>query len=151
MIHAASEDLSVVLGSPEGDHLRLRVLRRTHADCSDYWDGNWLCCTIEVRAGSFSGEVGADLRADEFETFRDALRVLHQQLAGEATFSTMEHWLTVKVVGDGRGHFKADCELREPWEGTRLTFSLDFDQTELPNVVRDMNTVLRTFPVVGRP
>jgi hypothetical protein len=66
-------------------------------------------------------------------------------------FSSMEHWLTVKVVGDGRGRFTADCELRDPWEGTRLTFSLVFDQTELPSALRDMANVLRTFPVVGRP
>jgi hypothetical protein len=78
-------------------------------------------------------------------TLCEALRVLHEQLAGEATFSTMKHCLTVKVVGVGRGTFNADCELRDPRERTRLTFSLVCDQTELPNVLRDMNTVLRTF------
>lgn len=65
MTDMSSEDFTIVLGSPESDHLRLRVLRRTHADCADYWDGNWLSCLIEVRAGSFSGSrktSGAGLR-----------------------------------------------------------------------------------------
>jgi hypothetical protein len=152
MNESSNGNVSVVLGSTPGDRLEIRALRRNYPDCADYWDGNWLGCIIEVRAGGFRGQVEADLRAEEFETFRDAFRRLYNQLAGEATFSTMEGWLTIKVVGDGRGHFTADSVLRDrAGMGNQLTFTIAFDQTDLSKIIRELETVVVAFPVVSQP
>ncbi|WP_394844908.1 hypothetical protein LZC95_48665 [Pendulispora brunnea] len=150
--NSPSKDVVVMLGATDGEHLAVRARRRSHADCADYWDGNWLDCAIEVCAGGFRGSMNADLRAEEFVEFRDALGALHRRLAGTATFQTMERWLTIKVVGDGRGHFEADCELRDaPGTGNRLHCTLGFDQTELPLMLRGLDAIVDAFPVVGRP
>jgi hypothetical protein len=142
----------LVLGSLDGQHMIVEVRRRNYPDCGDYWDGNWIRCAIDVRAGGFRGSVEADLRAEEFVLFRDGLRGLHDRLAGTATFETMEHWLTLKIVGDGRGHFEAKCELRDqPGIGNRLEFALAFDQTEVPPMLRELDAIVNAFPVVGRP
>jgi hypothetical protein len=147
-----STERRLVLGSADGEHVIIEPRRRNYPDCSDYWDGNWIGCTIDVRAGGFRGSVNADLRTEEFVSFRDALRDLYDRLAGEAMFETMEHWLTIKIVGDGRGHFEAKCELRDdPGMGNRLEFALAFDQTDLPPVLRDLDAIVAAFPVVGRP
>jgi hypothetical protein len=102
-----------VIGSEASSHVKIRALGRTHPGRTDYWDGNWIRCVIDVRAGAFRGAVNCDLRNEEFLAFRDALRDLYDRLAGEATFKTMEQWLRIAVVGDGRGHFEAKCELRD--------------------------------------
>ena len=147
-----SADPRVIIGPQDGEHLAVEPMRRNHPDCNDYWDGNWLACAIDVNVGGFRGHVDADLRAEEFASFRDGLQRLYNQLNGEATFETREHWLTIHVVGDGRGHFEATCQLRdEPGIGNCLAFSLAFDQTYLPAVLRSLEAILHRFPVVGRP
>jgi hypothetical protein len=86
-----------------------------------------------VRAGAFRASLEANLRTHEFLSFRDALRPLYENLRGEASFSSLEHWLAIKVIGDGIGHFKAECDVcDQPGMGNKLQFDLAFDQTELP-------------------
>lgn len=130
----------------------MKPLRRNYPEVSDYWDGNWLGSSIDVHVGGFRGHVDADLRAEEFASFRDALRRLTEDLSGTATFETMEHWLTIRVSGDGRGHFEALCELRDdPGMGNQLRFTLAFDQTYLPAMLHELDAIVAAFPVVGRP
>jgi hypothetical protein len=145
-------NLHVTIGPPGGEHVTVEPLRRSHLGCTDYWDGNWIACAINVKAGAFRGQVDADLRAEDFVRFRDGLRRLYDELAGNATFATMEDWLAIDVRVDGRGHFEARCELRDdPGMGNLLTFSISFDQTQLPTVLRDLDAVVLRFPVLGRP
>jgi hypothetical protein len=35
--------------------------------------------------------------------------------------------------------------------GNRLTFTIDFDQTEVPDIMRGLDAVCEAFPVVGKP
>jgi len=148
----ADSEARLVIGSPGGEHLVVEPTSRNYPECTDYWDGNWIRCAVDVRAGGFRGAVKADMRAEEFVAFRDALRRLYDELAGEATFETMEHWLRIAIVGDGRGHFEAKCELRDdPGMGNRLTFTLAFDQTYLPSMLRQLDAIVETCPVIGRP
>ncbi len=145
-------DYRVTIGPQDGEHLTVEPIRRNQPECNDYSDGNWLACAIDVKVGGFRGHVDADLRAEEFASFRNGLQRLYNQLDGEVTFETVEQWLTIHVAGDGRGHFEATCQLRdEPGMGNRLAFSLAFDQTYLPAVLRSLEAILHRFPVVGRP
>src|SRR6266481_9165431 len=86
----------IVVGDPPGDHLALRVLGRLHPGADDFWDGNWLATPIKAAVGGFQATVGASLRADELQTFRDALKGLHSALNGEAVLESMEKWLTLR-------------------------------------------------------
>ena len=64
----------------------------------------------------------------------------------------MEHWLTLSILGDGIGHFSVDCAAcDQPGTGNTLRFKLAFDQTELPAMLRDLDELLRLFPVRGKP
>ncbi len=142
----------LVIGSEANEYVSIHAVERSHPGCTDYWDGNWIRCAIAVRVGGFLGKVTSDMRSEEFLAFRDALHHLYGRLAGEATFETMECWLKISVVGDGRGHFEAKCELRDdPGSGNRLTFVLAFDQTYLPPVLRQLDAIVDAFPVLGRP
>jgi hypothetical protein len=123
---------------------------RERPDATDYWDGNWICTTITLAAGAFRAEVEAQLRAEDFVRFRDRLRPLHAKLVGRAKFDTMEEWLSIDVEGDGKGHFRADCvAVDTPGTGNRLTFAIELDQTDLPEILKGLDAIALAFPVVG--
>jgi hypothetical protein len=96
---------AIVIGADSSERLSMHVTRREFPEASDYWDGNWVYVTIQIRAGAFHGEYEALLRTNELASFRDQLGALHATLNGSATFETMEHWLRVDIQGDGRGRF----------------------------------------------
>lgn len=143
-------DATFVIGS-ESENLTIRVLRRS-SDDADYWEGNWLFAEISVAFRSFRANVPASLWTTDFVQFREGLRHVHANLAGQCRFDTLEHWLTIDVTGDGRGHFEALCTLRDdPNFSTLFKFQLDFDQTELPAMIRALDRIVELFPVVGAP
>jgi hypothetical protein len=130
----------------------VRPSRRAFPEALDYWDGNWVWATISIVAGGFRGEFQAQLRTEELVRFRDELRSLHEKLVGRAKFDAMEEWLAIDIVGDGKGHFHADCVAVDmPGNGNRLTFGIDFDQTDLPEMLRGLDDFTKSFPVVGAP
>jgi hypothetical protein len=140
----------LLLGSLASTYLLVEPMRYAYVDAKDYWDGNWVRADVRIVVGAFRGQYEALLRADEFADFREQLGRLHETLKGEASFQSMEDWLRVHVAGDGRGHFTADCVSRDrPGTGSRLSFQLEFDQTQVPAMLRDLDELLRRFPVRG--
>lgn len=133
-------------------HVSVSPSRREFPELADYRDGNWVCATISIVAGGFRGEFEAQLRTEEFLRFRDELRPLNDSLVGRAKFNTMEEWLSIDIAGDGKGHFHADCvAIDMPGTGNRLSFGIDFDQTDLPEILKGLDAITQTFPVIGAP
>jgi hypothetical protein len=142
----------LLIGSLASEHLLVEPTHWEFPDAEDYWDGNWVYANVTVVVGGFRGSYEAMLRTEEFVRFRDHLGQLYGKLTGAAAFETMEHWLAIRVEGDGRGHFTAKCEARDqPGMGNKLLFDLTFDQTELPLLLRDLNELTRAYPVRGKP
>ena len=140
------------IGLSDDAHVVVSPTRRERPEATDYWDGNWVHATVTIAAGAFRGSFEAQLRADEFARFRDELRSLYRTLAGRAVFAPMEPWLKIEIEGDGKGHFRASCEAHDrPGTGNKLTFSVDFDQTDLPAILAGLDAVCEAFPVRGSP
>ena len=143
--------LAFRIGSSNREHVVVSPSRRELANYEDRWDGNWVYATVRIAARAFGGEFEAQLRTEDFVRFRDALRPLDADLEGRATFATMETWLRIEIEGDGKGHFHAKCSaIDEPGLGNTLTFGVDFDQTELPDILRGLDAICVSFPVVGK-
>lgn len=141
---------SFVIGHETSQHLKMTILSRTHPECSDFWEGNWVHSDLSATVGGFSGHVRACLRVDEIKRFRDQFAPLYDALDGVAEFTSLEHWISVKITGDGLGHFNARCELRDdPSFPNRLIFDLTFDQTMTPSMLRQLDSILDAFPVTG--
>ena len=138
------------IGPLTSNHLSIRVLGRLHAAATDYWDGNWIRCRIGVLAHPFRGEFTGDLRTDELSRLRDDLARMHAELHGEAGFANLDGHLAFDVKGDGIGHFTLEGEARQdPGSGQSLAFRLQFDQTEIPAILADLDEALKAFPVLG--
>jgi hypothetical protein len=140
------------IGSSNIAHVMVSPSRRQHPEAHDYWDGNCVYADVQITAGAFRGEFEAQLRAEEFVCFREELRQLYDSLTRSAVFKPMEPWLLIDIEGDGKGHFLARCEA---WDqlgiGNKLAFTIDFDQTELPEILRGLDAIRDAFPVVGKP
>ena len=135
---------------------RARVIvtprRRAFTDATNYWDANLLYADVEIAAGAFDGAFQAEFRSDELAHFHEQLRDLYERLDGTALFDSCEGWLRIEIRGDGKGHFRATCDAHDDaGTGNRLRFWLDFDQTELPAMIRGLDGVCAAFPVVGSP
>ncbi len=138
------------IGHSNREHVIVSPSRRERPHDTDYWDGNWVYATVTIAAGAFRGSFEAQFRADEFADFRDQLRPLYENLAGRAAFRPMEPWLLIEIKGDGMGHFHAACRADDrPATGNALAFTIDFDETELPAILRGLDEICETFPVVG--
>ncbi len=141
---------ALIIGSAAADHLSLRPVRRSLPQASDSWDGNWLVVQVAVRAGAFRARFEADLRAGDFVGFGGQLKALQQRLGGEAEFTTLEEWVSVRLVGDGLGHLEVRCEVTDaPGIGSRLTFGLHLDQTYIPAMLEALEVITASFPVIG--
>lgn len=141
--------MGVAVGK-SGARVEVTPLVRSHLGATDDWDGDWIDCHVEAVAGGFRADYGACLRAEELAGFRRDLERLYRELAGRGGFKSMEDWLTLEVVGDGRVHFKGSCCLRDrAGDGSTLIFEIEFDQTDIPAMLEQMRKIESDFPVVG--
>jgi hypothetical protein len=142
--------MDILIGDAGGQHVRFIVLGRKHPDLFDHWDGNVLACEVEVAAGAFKAAFRADLRAEEFQAFRDQLDALLQSFEGAASFSTGDGQIAVTITGDARGQVSVKGEARDvPAGDNLLQFGFDVDQSGVNEACRSLDAIVSAFPVVG--
>ena len=144
---------SLVLGPIGADHVAIRVLGRVHLGTSDYWDGNWVRTTIDVRAGGLTANVSADLRTDEFHRFAEGLKFINDKLFGSAVLLSMEDWIDLTVKCEPNGRLIVSGEVTDqPGVGNRMVFEVhDLDQTHLSTWIAQLTEIEAAFPVIGWP
>src|SRR5688572_27652939 len=104
-------EVVIHFGGEGAEYLTLTVHGRNRPADTDYWDGNFLWCTAEVAAGVFRGSVSNVLRNEDLLRFLPRLEDLYRRLDGEALLDTLEGWLDVRVIGDGRGQVEVRGQL----------------------------------------
>jgi hypothetical protein len=139
----------VRIGDSRND-VSIIVSGRERPASTDFHDGNWLSATVSVSAGAWRGEYRANLRTEDFRSFLDEVRSLRDMPEGKAEFNPMEPWIVLQLEGDGRGRVavtgQADDRVAT---GNKLSFHFDVDQTFLPSLIRDLESLLAEFPVIG--
>ena len=145
-------DTTLLVGKPSSEFLQVRIIRRGAPEATDFWDGNWLVGSVNIKVGGFSASFEASFRTTEFTQFETELRALHRILKGKAELKTDEAQLGITVTGDGHGHFEARCVARdEAGIGNSLEFRLQFDQTEIPAILTQLEDIVTHYPVRGAP
>lgn len=144
-------DLEILIKRSENEIFLVDVIARSSEEAEDFYDGNWLNVKVTIKAGDLSGIVHGQLRADELACLRGELEELYQSLIGCAQFSTMEQCLSLEFIGDGMGHIVFRGEVMdEVGIGNTLKFSFDLDQTFIPGILSALETITKTFPVIGK-
>ena len=140
--------LSVAFGGEERERVEVQVHGYERAPVGESYDDNWVNVSVSISVGAFAGKYDATFLASDFIGFRAGLQALHELLEGTASFSTIEHQLSLEFTGDGRGHIALKgLAIDASGTGNRLEFELALDQTCLPSALGELDEILRSFPV----
>ena len=134
----------------QSEHERVAVDIHTYERpvTGEHYDDNWLVVAIAVTAGGFSGQTRATILTDELVSFSEQLHALYECLKGSAEFTTLEGQLSLKLVGDGRGHIHLSGGVSDrAGLGNTLSFTFEFDQTMLQQSINELDSAIRAFPV----
>jgi len=135
-------------GESERERIEIDVHDYERAPVGEYYDDNWLRVDIHVQAGGFRGSAAAAFTTGELTKFLSELQPLFETLNGSAEFSTMEGQLSLRLVGDGKGHIELHGVVADQaGVGNRLHFTLQFDQSHLGVSIGELKKVISTFPV----
>jgi hypothetical protein len=128
-----------------GNSIRVEIVRsRDPGAIAD--DRYWLDAAISVKGGVFSGKFNACLVTTDFEPFKRELEALYQSLKGQAKFNTPESQVEITIDGDGMGKLNAQCSVMDhAGIGNTLEFEIDMDQTYVPGIIRQLDTIISTF------
>jgi hypothetical protein len=136
---------------PPSDFVKINVLGRMFPEVNgDYFDANLLDTMVEVHVGGFGGTIAAEIRTDEFRSFRDELEQLFVKLDGSAQLYVLQGQINLNFQGDGLGHFKVRGSVTDRvGVGNVLEFQLHLDQTFLPDLLAQLDEIDVEFPVLG--
>lgn len=133
-----------------GDFIRIEPLNVVNENSDLDWDKNWITTRISVKGGVFSGQFVADLMTTDFELFKREIKNLNKDFKGTAKFEPLEKQLVLNIKGDGIGHFEVVCEATDrPVYGATLSFNLHFDQTQLGQLINELERITKAFPIKG--
>ncbi|MFN0019660.1 MAG: hypothetical protein ACKVP0_15490 [Pirellulaceae bacterium] len=91
-----------------------------------------------------------NLRADEFAVFLEHVQELNSSLVGTAELRTLEGGLTLRLWIHERGDMWVDGDIFDgTLDGNRLRFHFNLDQSYLPPVISQLQTLLTRYPVIG--
>jgi len=151
-----SQASSVVIGDPDGEHIRVAVLRRTRRDSGEYYDDNWLEVRISIRVSGFHADYSAALMTSDLASLRDALARLSGtrpsgRQAGREAWQPVEPWLTLRFEMDPDGGTVIGRADDRMVDGNSLSFSLRVAWPTIDTAHDELDVLLIEFPVLGSP
>lgn len=134
-----------------GDLVRLEPIELIKYNSDVDWDKNWIKTQVTIKGGKFSGQYSGDFMTVDFEKFKQELSILYDNLQGTANFNDLEGFLELKITGDGIGHFEVNVKACDQpgVNASELTFTMGFDQTELKDLVNQLDRITKQFPITG--
>lgn len=134
-----------------GDLVRLEPIELIKYNSDVDWDKNWIKTQVTIKGGKFSGQYSGDFMTVDFEKFKQELSILYDNLQGTANFNDLEGYLELKIIGDGIGHFEVDVKACDQpgVNASELTFTMGFDQTEIKDLVNQLDRITKQFPIIG--
>ena len=128
--------ISLIEPASGGPSLAVQLARGAHR--------HHVYAQIEAVVDGFRASYVTDLFGGDLPAFREALARLYSFESQEAVFETAERELKIEIKGDGRGHFRAECVTRRNSAELFpcLSFTLEFDQTEIPPMLAELDAVL---------
>ena len=92
---------------------------------------------------------GPILMTTDIKQFRDQLAAMNDTLAGEATLMGLEPELNMVLRMQKLGHVEGVIELTPEHLSQHHRFTVEADQSYLPELVRSCDSILHRFPVVN--
>ena len=139
--------LSIAFGHADRESLVLSLDLPANTD-SGY---EWISCRAAVHAGNFQGMADLYLEAGDLKRFSQPLEGLYRTLKGEAALDTIEGQISLKLVGDGKGHIELRGTLLDRCgDGNTLKFVLQYDQTLLWQTISALRDAISQIDSKGK-
>lgn len=136
-----------ILGSET--KVEIKIFERLYPESIGSWERDWVKSAISVEIPGYSANFLADLRTEEFKEFRDQLAAMNQELEGTGSLISLENAIEAKAVMDSLGGIYWEVSTCYPiGTGAVLTFGFDSDQSYLYQLVKELDEVLKEFPVL---
>lgn len=136
------------IGRTDTEYISVRIVGRTN-NVRENWEVNLVDVEVKIAVGGFSGLFGAKLTLGHLASLRNELAQLHsfdlQELAFEPYLSPYNSNLIFRIKGDGLGNFTADFDVADE-PGNQLEFRMSFDQTEIPQMLNELDAMLTEYP-----
>ncbi len=122
-------------------------------DGTDFWESNWLevAAEVDLPGQAWVRATGPFLMTSELAVFLTELRRMNETLTGTADLHPLEPNLRVHLECGPTGQILTEIELTPDHPTQTHTFELQLDQTYLPGIIRQLETILERFSVRGRP
>lgn len=133
-----------------GNFIRIEPVELTYPNAELEWDRNWIKSIITIKGGQFGGHYKAELMTSDFEKLKQDLKRIYIDLKGIVNFECIEGYIKLKITGDGFGHFNTKCIGMDNPNGASLQFELDFDQTYVPALIKQLERITKLFPITGK-
>lgn len=131
-----------------GGSIKVEALRYENPSAKDLSDANWLSCNVQARIGSFSGNFSGSFTTNDFVQFRDELRGLLSRKSDTASFLTDEEQLRIKLEVGRTGTVQIEGSAQTyGMPQASLSFSFESDMSFLDQTLRDLEKLIRSFPV----
>lgn len=117
----------IEIGHSDAEQVRIEVV--------SHEPDEWRVTSVEVACGIWRGAFRWQFHSGELRKFGLDIEELHRTLTGTVILDPMEPNLTLKMIGDGKGHITVEGRAQpEFYARTYLVFSIALDQTELPPI-----------------
>lgn len=138
--------------SIKGDNVlvKIDVLNRPYPDGDNYWDINWLICSIYIKIPGFIADFSTYIRSDELKSFYDGLMEMHEKLHGNAILATLENEIFIECKIDKLGKIEWIVEASYS-RGTMAEFRFEFEneQSYLYETLKNLKDITEEFPIIN--
>ena len=140
-----------IKGINENDFIRIDVNGLKFPSAELDWDRNVLDLAIKLKVGAFSANLSTDIMTTDFEIFKRELKYLYDNLKAAATLEGVGADLSLHIYGDGIGHLNAKCYMTDFFpDGNELKCEIRFDQTQIPELIKQVDKITTEFPTTGK-
>lgn len=146
--------IDLFIGEREGDHVRIRVVRRTDQVARDYWDANWLVSVVSVRVGGWKGKNDqAYFRTEDLSRLKAKIELLAEGKLLDTEFLPMEPHIRIRLHAEEAGGpiTVSGMAVDRLENGNRLEFSMSISPACLPALAERLALVEKSYPTIGKP
>ena len=141
----------IKFGGEQGS-LTIAVRDYERPETEELNDANWLRCEVTVKVEPFNGAFRCDFTTHDLVALAEPLKKSLASLSGTVSFQNMEQDIVFDIVFNDKHGPAEILGKAQPtrWLAACLTFRLDTDQSYLTQSLREIEAVLRKFPVKSK-
>lgn len=130
--------------------IQIEVLFNKTSGTNNYWEENWLYCTVKGNFPGFISNYECNIRTDDFERCYNELVELHKFSREIAKFTTIEEGLIIILERNHNGSIKVTGSMNAvDLTGCSLNFNFQTDNFSLESFINDIFYILKEYPIIG--